>query len=169
MVYRALKKSVGIFFNILNMLLKGNLPPFGCVCILVEQDGRYLIVERPEGSLVFPGGFMRWKERSEQTARREGKEETGLDLRIGDIVGCYTTPSKGFSAMSTVTVVHRGEVVSGELRSSIEGRPYWVDEETLRNRLEGHYHIILNDYVHNGQKHEQNTVGKGEDKRGCIA
>jgi len=145
--YRALKKSVGIFFNIFNVLLKGNLPPFGCVCILVEQDERYLIVERPEGSLVFPGGFMRWKELSEQTGQREGKEETGLDLRIGDITGCYTVPSIGFTAMSTVTIVHRAEVVSGELRSSIEGRPYWVDEETLRSRLEGHYSIILSDYI----------------------
>ena len=147
MFYRALKKSAGIFFNMLNMLLKGNLPPFGCVCILVEQDGCYLIVERPEGSLVFPGGFMRWKERSEQTAQREGKEETGLDLHIGDIIGCYTIPSTGFTAMSTITIVHRAEIVGGELHRSIEGRPYWVDEETLRSRLEEHYHIILNDYL----------------------
>jgi len=151
-LYRALKKSVGIFFNILNTLLKGNLPPFGCVCILVEQDERYLVVERPEGSLVFPGGFMRWKELSEQAARREGKEETGLDLRVGEIVGCYTTPSAAFAAMSTISIVHRAEVVSGTLRSSIEGTPYWVDVETLRSRLEEHYHIILNDYLHRGKQ-----------------
>lgn len=147
MFYRVLKKSVGIFFNMLNVLLKGNLPPFGCVCVLVEQDERYLIVERPQGALVFPGGFMRWKERSEQTALREGKEETGLDLRIDDIIGCYTTPSTGFTAMSAITIVHRAEVIGGTLRSSIEGRPYWVDEATLRSRLEGHYSVILDDYL----------------------
>jgi ADP-ribose pyrophosphatase YjhB (NUDIX family) len=91
---------------------------------------------------------MRWKERSEQTARREGKEETGLDVRIGEFVGCYTTPSTDFSRMSTITIVHRAEIIGGELRSSIEGRPYWVDEATLRSRLEEHYHIILNNYLH---------------------
>ncbi len=155
--YRALKKSVGIFFNILNVLLKGNLPPFGCVCIVVEQDGHYLVVERPQGSLVFPGGFMRWKELSEQTAQREGKEETGLDLRIGGILGCYTTPSHGFTAMSTITIIHRAEVIGGELRSSIEGRPYWVDEETLRSRVEGHYFIILDEYVQQSGKRDQAT------------
>ncbi len=159
MLYRILKKSVGIFFNILNALLKGNLPPFGCVCILVEQDERYLIVERPEGSLVFPGGFMRWKERSEQTAQREGKEETGLDLRIGNIIGCYTTPSADFAAMSTITIVHRAEVEGGALRSSIEGRPYWVDEETLHSRLEEHYRIILNDYRNRGNQCKTTNVG----------
>ena len=159
MFYRALKKSAGIFFNMLNVLLKGNLPPFGCVSILIEQDGCYLIVERPEGSLVFPGGFMRWKERSEQTAQREGKEETGLDLHIGDIIGCYTLPSTGFTAMSTITIVHHAEVVGGTLRSSIEGRPYWVDEATLRSRLEGHYFIILNEFQHRGKQSPTTHVG----------
>ncbi|GAC1623215.1 MAG: hypothetical protein NVS4B11_17830 [Ktedonobacteraceae bacterium] len=147
MLYRALKKIVSIFFNGLNMLLKGNLPPFGCVCVIVEQDGRYLAVERPEGPLVFPGGFMLWKELSEQTAQREGKEETGLDLRIGNIIGCYTTPSSGFDSMSTITIAYRAEVIGGELHSSIEGQPYWVDEETLRSRLQGHYQPMVNDYV----------------------
>ena len=156
MFYRALKKSVGIFFNILNMLLKGNLPPFGCVCLVVQQNGHYLVVERPEGSLVFPGGFMRWKELSEQTAQREAWEETGLNLRIGNILGCYTTPSQGFTFMSTITIVHRAEVIGGELRSSIEGRPYWVDEETLRSRLEEHYHIILNQYTQSGKGQTSN-------------
>ncbi|GAC1427616.1 MAG: hypothetical protein PVS3B3_09100 [Ktedonobacteraceae bacterium] len=160
MFYRTLKKSVGIFFNIFNLLLKGNLPPLGCVCILVEQDGRYLIVERPEGLIVFPGGFMRWKELSEQTAKREGKEETGLDLRIGDILGCYTTPSHDFKAMSTITIVHRAEVMGGTLRSSIEGVPYWVDKETLCGRLEEQYHIILNDHLHCEKQVECRKHGK---------
>ncbi len=146
MLYNLLEISVAIFFNIFNIVLKGNLPPFGTVCVLVEQDGQYLVVEQKDGSVVLPGGFMRWKERSEQTAQREGKEETGLDLRIGDIVACYTTPSIGFTSMSTVTIVHRAEVGDGELRSSIEGRPCWVDEEALRNRSEERYITILNDY-----------------------
>ena len=159
MLYNLLELSVGIFFNIFNIVLKGNLPPFGTVCILVEQDGQYLVVEQKDGTLVFPGGFMRWKERSEQTAQREGKEETGLDLRIGDIVACYTTPSTGFTSMSAVTVIHRAEVVGGELRSSIEGRPRWVDEEAMRNRLEEKYITILNDYQRRGKNSSIPNVG----------
>ncbi len=154
MLYKLLKKSAGIFFNILNLLLKGNLPPLACVCIIIEQEGQYLILERPEGPLVFPGGFMRWHERSEDAAQREGKEETGLDLSIGHSIACYTSPSMGFSSMSTVTVVHTAEIVGGELRSSIEGRPYWVDEVTLRSYLEGHYSIMLDDY----QQHRQQLM-----------
>lgn len=158
-LYRALKKSVGVFFNILNTAMKGNLPPFGCVCVIVEQDGHYLVVERPEGSLVFPGGFMRWKECSEQTAQREGKEETGLDLRIGNITGCYTTPSVDFTAMSTIIIAHHAEVVGGELYSSIEGRPYWIDAQSLRSRLDGHYHTILSDYLQHKKQGQATNVG----------
>ncbi len=147
MFYRTLKRFVGIFFNMLNLLLHGNLPPLGSVCIIVKQDGRYLVVERLDGSIVFPGGFMRWNEVSEQTAQREGKEETGLDLRIGDLLGCYTTPSTSFSAMSAITIIHRAEVVSGELRGSIEGQPRWVDKAALHDLLPEHAQPIMSVYL----------------------
>jgi len=146
-LYRAFKKLVGIFFNVLNILLNGNLPPFGTVCIVVEQDGQYLVIERPEGSIVFPGGFMRWNELSTQTARREGKEETGLDLNIGGILVSYTTPAMSFTTMSTITIVHRAEIIGGELHSSIEGRPYWVDRAMLPKLLEQHYQPIVRDFL----------------------
>jgi len=146
-LYRVFKKLVGVFFNMLNILLNGNLPPFGTVCIIVEQDGQYLVIERPEGPIVFPGGFMRWNELSEQTAQREGKEETGLDLNIGEILVSYTATAINFTTMSTITIVHRGEVIGGELRSSIEGRPYWVDRATLPGIVAKHYQPIIKDFL----------------------
>lgn len=147
MLYRVFKKLVGVFFNVLNILLNGNLPPFGTVCIIVEQDGQYLVIERPEGLIVFPGGFMRWNELSRQTARREGKEETGLDLKIGELLGSYTAIAKSFTTMSTITIVHRAEVIGGELRSSIEGRPYWIDRAMLSKLLAQHYQPIMRDFL----------------------
>lgn len=119
--------------------------------MVVEQAGKYLVVKRPEGCCVFPGGFMQWKETSEQTAQREGKEETGLDLQIGAIMGCYTTPSTTFSAMSTITIVHRAVVVGGELRGSIEGQPCWLDKETLDGLLPRHYRPIITNYLQQEQ------------------
>ncbi len=147
MLYRGFKKLVGIFFNVLNILLLGNLPPFGTVCILIEQDEQYLVIERPEGLVVLPGGFMRWNELSAQTAQREGKEETGLDLEIGEIIGTYVTTAKYFTLMSTITIVHRAEVVGGELRSSIEGRPYWADKAMLPMLLAQHYQPVVRDFL----------------------
>ncbi len=158
MLYRALKKIASVFFNILNILLAGNLPPFGCVCVIVEAQDRYLALERPGGTLVFPGGFMRWKEQTVQTAQREGKEETGLDLRIGEIVGYYSSPTDRFDGMSTLTLVYLADVISGELRSSIEGCPCWLDENELHVRLHAHYQQIFNDYLRYRKQHQGANV-----------
>ena len=81
LLYRLLKRSVSIFFNILNFLLAGNLPPFGCVAVVVQDQGRYLVVERPEGGLVFPGGFMRWHEGTQRHALRNSSS-----VRFRDVI-----------------------------------------------------------------------------------
>ncbi len=58
MLYDLLKICVSIFFNILNTLLGGKLPPLSSAAVIVEEDNRYLVVELPRGRIVFPGGFM---------------------------------------------------------------------------------------------------------------
>src|SRR5437764_14993514 len=60
--YYILRKSVGFCFNCLNICLFGNLPPQGCISVIVEDQGRLLLLKRPNGNLVFPGGFIRWRE-----------------------------------------------------------------------------------------------------------
>lgn len=127
-LYRMLKSSVGIFFNFFNFLLAGNLPPLGCVTIVVQREDRYLMIERPEGGYVLPGGFMRWKEHPVQTVLREGKEETGLTLKVIDFIGYSSTASYGLTRLSTLSFVYYAEVMGGELRNSIEGRVSWLDE-----------------------------------------
>ena len=74
-LYQALKKTVGFCFNCLNIGLFGNLPPQGCITVIVEDQGRFLLLKRPNGTLVFPGGFMRWREHPTQTALRNSKKK----------------------------------------------------------------------------------------------
>jgi ADP-ribose pyrophosphatase YjhB (NUDIX family) len=148
-LYNAFKKCVGIFFNTLNTLMGGNLPPFGCASAVVEEQDHYLVVELPNGYISLPGGFMRWGEHPQQTVRREALEETGYLLEIGDMIGCYSCVSHRADRMSTITVAFHAKVVSGEPRGSIEGQPRWMDEQTLRKRLSAHYIGIFNDYLRN--------------------
>jgi ADP-ribose pyrophosphatase YjhB (NUDIX family) len=146
-LYRVLNKFVGIFFNVLNILLVGNLPPFGSVCMIVEDKGRYLVVQRPEGKIVFPSGIMRWREHPTQTVRREGKEETGLDLQVGEVVGYSSVVSSRFNRMSSLTLIYKAEVIGGQLRGSVEGEPYWLEESELRNKLDVHSRHMLDRYL----------------------
>ena len=150
-----LKRSVGVVFNILNLLLAGNLPPFGCVCIVVEDQGKYLVVERPEGGCVFPGGFMRWRESPLQTAQREFEEETGLQLKVNGLIGCSSHLSDNLTRMSTLTVIYQAEVIGGEMKHSIEGRPCWLDISELPKRLFVQQRGILDHYLQYREQGEQ--------------
>jgi ADP-ribose pyrophosphatase YjhB (NUDIX family) len=137
---------VSLFFNFLNVLMRGNLPPLGCACAIVEHDGCYLVVEQGE-KVVFPGGFIRWKEHPVQTAMREGYEETGLFLEIGDILNVYPSATARSDDMSTLTVAYEAKVVGGTLRGTGEGRPCWIEERRLRERLGSYYGGMLDDYL----------------------
>lgn len=152
MLYLGLKRFVGIFFNLLNICLGGNLPPFTCVCIVVEEAGRFLVIERPEGETAFPGGFMRWRELPEQTALRECEEETGIRVQIHELISYRTISSPAFNRMSTVNLIFRGTCNGGELRRSIEGRPLWLTHEELERRLDGFYLHIYQDFLRHQQQ-----------------
>ena len=145
-LYRVIGGLVPICFNTLNFMLAGNLPPLGSACVIVEDSGRFLLLERPGGMIVFPGGFMRWHEYPAETARREVCEETGLEVRLLDTIGTYAHKSTQLVRLSTLTIAFTGEVVGGSLKSSIEGHPCWLDEADLRERLASHYKGMLEDY-----------------------
>jgi ADP-ribose pyrophosphatase YjhB (NUDIX family) len=154
-LYRVLRKSVSFSFNILNICLAGNLPPVGCIAVIVEDQGRYLLLQRPEGRLVFPGGFMRWREHPTQTAEREFKEETGLQVQLRHVVGCYSNSSASFDSMSTLTLVYCGEVRGGKMRGSIEGQPCWIEESKLHSMVDFRYERMFNDYREHRKLHDE--------------
>ena len=60
---------------------------------LVVQEGRLLLVQRAVepyfGWWDIPGGFLEGREHPEEGARREVKEETGLEVEITGLVGIF--------------------------------------------------------------------------------
>ncbi|HVB72964.1 MAG TPA: NUDIX hydrolase [Ktedonobacteraceae bacterium] len=147
MFYRFVKKLFSLSVNVLNFLLAGNLPPFVCVSVIVEEQGRYLVIESPKDHFTFPGGFVRWREHPAQAAQREGKEETGMLLHINDVIGHYSCPSKHFRSASTLDIVFHGEVAGGALRSSVEGKPTWLSEAEVRMNMGIRAQRMLDDYL----------------------
>lgn len=155
MLYDLLKICTSILFNLLNRMIGGHMPPLGSACALVEQDGRYLAVELPRHRVVFPGGFMTWREQPWQTAEREVREETGLHVRATELVGVYPTISDSFTRISNLCFAYRAEVVDGTLRGSPEGRPCWLTESEVRRRFNKGDQRILDDYL--GKRDHQAT------------
>lgn len=61
--------------------------------VVMDDEGRILIIKRTDnGNHALPGGGLDLGESLPQTAVRETREETGLDVEITGLVGIYTDP-----------------------------------------------------------------------------
>ena len=94
--------------------------PLVGVGVVVIHQGRMLLVERGRGILVgswaIPGGKVRYGERLTDAAVREVREETGLEVALGDVV--WTGESLGASdppEHHVVLVDFTGHVIGGEI------------------------------------------------------
>lgn len=146
-VYRWLATGASLCFNLLNLLLWGNLPPFGNACVVVRQEENYLLLHHSNGRIGLPGGFIRWREDPQQTAERECREETGLQVRLLDLIGCFGAPATSWAHMSTLTVVYSAEIIGGSLRQGVEGRPGWFSAEEAQQLLDQRYQPLFAGYI----------------------
>ncbi|MBD3397794.1 NUDIX domain-containing protein [Candidatus Micrarchaeota archaeon] len=85
---------------------------------LIVNDGKVVLVKRKkepfEGKWALPGGFVDSGESVEDACVREAKEETGLEVRIKEMVGVFSKP--GRDPRGTVGVAFLCKVISGEIR-----------------------------------------------------
>src|SRR5437588_10689307 len=105
------------------------MPPFVSASGIVLHEGRILVVFYPiRREPVLPGGHLRWRERPVDAVQRETREETGLIVETGSLVGVFAgeelTGEPGI-----VRVVYEAIAVSGRLRSSAEGEASWMELE----------------------------------------
>ena len=76
-----------------------------------------------QGFYALPGGFVEVGETVEEAARREAKEETGLDITLLKLVGVYSKPDRdprGHVVSITYLAEGRGKLVAGSDARSAE-------------------------------------------------
>ena len=92
------------------------------VGVIPERRGRVLLLRRAieprYGSWTFPGGFMEIDETLEECAAREAHEETGVHVRVLDLIGVYSRP--GSPGPGIVSIVFHGEVATGRAKAGRE-------------------------------------------------
>jgi ADP-ribose pyrophosphatase YjhB (NUDIX family) len=61
--------------------------------VVTDEQHRIVLIRRRDNDLwALPGGGMELGESIVDTAVREVKEETGLDVEVTDLIGVYTNP-----------------------------------------------------------------------------
>ena len=67
-------------------------------CIVFDEQDRVLLIRRKnqpfQGQYAFPGGFIETGETAENAARRELKEETGIEAGDLRLLGVYSDPGR---------------------------------------------------------------------------
>lgn len=85
--------------------------------IPVARDGRVVLLRRSiepaRGKWSYPAGFQEMGETVEEAAARETREEIGVPVKVGKLVGIYSYPDAG-----VVTMVFTGRVAKKAIPSA---------------------------------------------------
>lgn len=98
-------------------------PKVGAEAAIFDSEGDILLMLRSDtGDWCLPCGWTEPRESPEQTAVRETREETGLEVVPRELVDVYAAPpSDRFGPHGRISLVYLCEVESGELALSREG------------------------------------------------
>jgi len=107
---------------------------------VIVKDNKVLLIKRAgdpgRGLWSIPGGLVELGEKIKDAVRREVKEETGLDVRVGeiaDVTEIITRDEEGKVKYHFVIVDFFAEVLRGELKPSSDAlEAKWVEFKDLR-------------------------------------
>jgi ADP-ribose pyrophosphatase YjhB (NUDIX family) len=123
--------------------------PVPAVAVVLLEDGNVLLAKRKfepkKGMWSLPAGFVEYEETPRQTAVREIKEETGLDIRVGKLLGVYAGLDD--PRVHVVLIVYEGKISGGDLRAgddAEEVRYFPLDNLPTEMAFASHCQVISN-------------------------
>ena len=101
--------------------------------MIEDENGKILVEDKVDPNwkgISFPGGHLLPNESIVHSAIREVKEETGLDIKDLKLVGVNNNVSPNFNRQ--LVFLFKTKTFSGELKSSEEGKVFWVEKKNLK-------------------------------------
>ncbi|WP_298825767.1 NUDIX hydrolase [uncultured Planococcus sp.] len=128
----------------------------GAVVVIVGEDGRLLLEERkfPKDLWGLPGGLMELGESTEDTAKREVMEETGLAIEELNLINVYSGPKHFVVAENgdefyVVTLAYYSTEYSGELtvdkKESLSFKFFSPDD--LPEKMVGSHRTVVEEFL----------------------
>jgi len=115
--------------------------------VFLCEGGAILLVKQNygQGYWSLPGGEMEQGESIEQAVIREVKEETGMDICLGRLIGVYSKPDECGLALT-----FKGTVVGGALRASNEiSEAAYFTTDSLPQHVRPHFYQRVRDFQDN--------------------
>ncbi|MFH1097686.1 MAG: NUDIX hydrolase [Candidatus Desantisbacteria bacterium] len=122
--------------------------PFPTADIIIELKDRGIVLikrKNPPYGWAIPGGFVEYGESMEQTAVREAKEETGLDISLICQLHTYSAPDRD-PRHHTITTVFVAQA-DGEPKADDDAAEVGIfKEDNLPDDIAFDHRRILADY-----------------------
>ncbi|MFH1785388.1 MAG: NUDIX hydrolase [Candidatus Micrarchaeota archaeon] len=118
--------------------------PFACDMVLIE-NGKVLLIKRGKepfkGEWAVPGGRIEDNETAEECAKREMKEETGIDIEIIKLIGLYSDPKR--DPRGIIVGAFLVKEINGELKAGDDAdEAQWYDLSNLPKLCSDHGKIV---------------------------
>jgi len=121
--------------------------PIPTVDLIIEYNKGIILIERknPPHGWALPGGFVDYGETLESAARREAKEETGLDVELIRQFHAYSDPGRD-PRHHTITIVFLAKS-TGKPEAGDDAKKIGIfSENTLPDKIAFDHRDILADY-----------------------
>jgi len=126
--------------------------PIPTVDIIIERGNEIVLVVRAitpfKEKFVLPGGHVEYNETVEEAAIREAEEETGLKIKLIDILGVYSDPKRDPRA-HRISTAFVAKIVSGELNAGTDAKKaIFYDPKKVKKEEIGFDHfLMIEDYL----------------------
>lgn len=118
--------------------------------VITTFDGNIIFIRRKnppyKGAWAFPGGFVEYGETVEEAVIREVREETGVIIKINDLLGVYSDPGRDPRG-HMITVCFLANKIEGKLKADTDAAEVacFRADDALKMNLAFDHHKILKD------------------------